>query len=73
MDETRAVIQKFLASRKAWASLLGVMVLVALVFIGADVDTVTKAAATVVAVYTGSVALEDGLRSLAALLRDKVE
>lgn len=72
-EDTRRLIDKFLYSRKAWATVLGVVVVVVLALVGADTDTVTQAAAIIVAVYTGSVALEDGLRALAELWRGKVD
>lgn len=61
MEKARRV----LGSRKFWATFLGV-VLVCVLWATAQVDgyKVVEIAALLVAVYTGSVALEDGLRGL---------
>lgn len=58
-------LQRVLGSRKFWATFLGV-VLVCILWATAQVDgyQVAEVAALLVAVYTGSVALEDGLRGL---------
>ena len=70
--------QLVLRSRKFWATWIGVVLLAVLWwFAGVEPETVATLAAVLVGVYTGSVALEDGLqtlgRSLAELLGQRAE
>lgn len=65
-------VGQILRSRKFWATFLGV-VLVVILWAFAQVDgyKVAEIAALLVAVYTGSVAFEDGLRGLIDVLFGK--
>jgi hypothetical protein len=60
-----------LTSRKAWAAIIGIGLTLGIdYFQGVDPEWIVGAITLIVGVYTGSVALEDGLTGLATGLQD---